>query len=201
MWEYEELHVLLATKFGSLYRIVIPIPIREGSPLWQPNANRRWYREHVIQAPVDEALVQVQGTHCVVIVLPGGSLLRLEVEAMGGDTTDGEHTLYRHSAYMSNRFPSLRPIIHQTYGAKPGLTHGRSSTRSPPYFTLVLPAARISSQLQAIRSRRISATCGLYLETAISVCGPLAVGVLPNTSCPPQHQGAAAFRRALRLVP
>ncbi|KAL7282041.1 hypothetical protein ACG7TL_003508 [Trametes sanguinea] len=86
MWESEELHVLLATRFGSLYRIVIPI--REGAPLWTPHANRRWYREYVLQAGWVEGLVQVQGTHCVVISLPGGSLLRLEADALGSDTQD-----------------------------------------------------------------------------------------------------------------
>ncbi|CDO74132.1 hypothetical protein BN946_scf185043.g182 [Trametes cinnabarina] len=86
MWESEELHVLVATRFGSLYRIVIPV--REGAPLWTAHANRRWYREYVLQAGWVEGLVHVQGTHCVVISLPGGSLLRLEADALGSDTQD-----------------------------------------------------------------------------------------------------------------
>ncbi|KAM5532722.1 hypothetical protein V8D89_013614 [Ganoderma adspersum] len=115
MWESEELHVLLATRFGSLYRIVIPI--RDGAPLWQPNANRRWYREHVILAPVDEALVQVQGTHCVVIALPGGSLLRLEVEAMGGNTTDD---IWRETRFDARSF--LHSITSLLHAGPPGGT-------------------------------------------------------------------------------
>lgn len=107
----------------------------------------------------------------------------------------------RHPAYMSNTLPSLLPITHQTYGAKPGSTHGRSYTRSPLSFTLGLPAVRISSRFQAIRSQQISETCGLYLETAISVCGPLGVDVLPSMRCRPPHRGAVETIRALRLAP
>ncbi|KAH9853874.1 nucleoporin Nup120/160-domain-containing protein [Lenzites betulinus] len=111
MWESEELHVLLATRFGSLYRIVIPV--REGAPLWSPLANRRWYREYVLQAGFLEGLVQVQSTHCVLISLPGGSLLRLEADALGSDTQDD---VWRESRSDARSFlhsiASLLPALH-----------------------------------------------------------------------------------------
>ncbi|TFK87436.1 hypothetical protein K466DRAFT_663014 [Polyporus arcularius HHB13444] len=108
LWESEELHVLLATTSGSLWRIVIPV--REGAPLWHPNANRRWYREYVIQSGYAQGLVQVQGTHCVVISQPGGSLLRLEAEALGGDTTDD---LWRESRADARSFlHSIASLLH-----------------------------------------------------------------------------------------
>ncbi|KAI0356677.1 hypothetical protein OH77DRAFT_1423630 [Trametes cingulata] len=116
MWESEELHVLLATRFGSLYRIVIPV--REGAPLWSPLQNRRWYREHVLQARWVEGLVQVQGTHCVLISLPGGSLLRLEADALGSDTQDD---VWRETRCDAKSFlhsiASLLPALHS---APPG---------------------------------------------------------------------------------
>ncbi|KAI0363723.1 hypothetical protein BV20DRAFT_957701 [Pilatotrama ljubarskyi] len=113
MWESEELHVLLATRFGSLYRIVIPV--REGAPLWSPLQNRRWYREHVIQAGCVEGLVQVQGTHCVLISLPGGSLLRLEADALGSDTQDD---VWRETRSDAKSF--LHSITSLLHSAPPG---------------------------------------------------------------------------------
>lgn len=109
LWESEELHVLLATKHYSLWRIVIPI--RENAPLWHPNANRRWYREYAIQSGHGEGLVQVQGTHCVVISQPNGSLLRLEAEALGGDTTEGKQIRLRHLSFMPQRLFMLRSDV------------------------------------------------------------------------------------------
>ncbi|KAI0643699.1 nucleoporin Nup120/160-domain-containing protein [Trametes meyenii] len=111
LWESEELHVLLATRFGSLYRIVIPI--RDGAPLWTPLSNRRWYREHVLQAGWVDGLVQVQSTHCVLISLPGGSLLRLEADALGSDTQDD---VWRETRLDARSFlhsiASLLPALH-----------------------------------------------------------------------------------------
>ncbi|KAI0637706.1 nucleoporin Nup120/160-domain-containing protein [Trametes polyzona] len=116
LWESEELHVLVATRFDSLYRIVIPI--REGAPLWSPTANRRWYREYVLQHSCEDGLVQVQSTHCVVIALPGGSLLRLEADALGSDTQDD---VWRESRSDARSFlhsiTSLLPALHS---APPG---------------------------------------------------------------------------------
>ncbi|KAI0334875.1 hypothetical protein GY45DRAFT_1317953 [Cubamyces sp. BRFM 1775] len=107
----DELHVLLATRFGSLYRIVIPI--REGTPLWTLHANRRWYREYVLQAGWVDGLVQVQGTHCVVISLPGGSLLRLEADALGSDTQDDVWRETRSDARsFLHSIASLLPALH-----------------------------------------------------------------------------------------
>lgn len=88
LWDSEELHVLAVTAYHSLYRIVIPL--RDGVPQWQAYPSRRWYREYVIQnMRGSPGPVQVQSTHCVVIALQDGSLLRLEAEYLGNDTENG----------------------------------------------------------------------------------------------------------------
>ncbi|OJT13189.1 Nuclear pore complex protein Nup160 [Trametes pubescens] len=116
MWESEELHVLLATRFGSFWRIVIPV--REGAPLWTPLANRRWYREYVLQNGYREGLVQVQGTHCIVMSQPGGSLLRLEADALGSDTQDD---VWRESRSDARSFlHSIASLIPTLHSAPPG---------------------------------------------------------------------------------
>lgn len=88
LWGSEEIHVLAVTNYNSLYRLVIPL--REGVPQWQTQSSRRWYREYVIQnLRGTPGPIQVQSTHCVVIALQDGSLLRLETEYLGSDAEDG----------------------------------------------------------------------------------------------------------------
>ena len=92
LWENTEIHVLLVTRARSLYRIIVPL--RETTPLWAFTTNGEWYREYAIQSPCD-GLVQVLSTHCVVLTLRDGSLLRLEADAFGADTREGKRIAFR----------------------------------------------------------------------------------------------------------
>ena len=94
LWEESELHLLLVTDIGSLYRLLIPI---NGLKLWQDHIDNIWPREHFIQnlppECVKNCLVHPQGAHCVAVSLPNGVMLRLEAEAMGYDGHDGMHRI------------------------------------------------------------------------------------------------------------
>ncbi|KAF5357582.1 hypothetical protein D9758_007452 [Tetrapyrgos nigripes] len=92
LWETDELHVLAATITGSLYRVVIPVAPNFG--LWRDTTANAWISEYLIKNCSGDldGLVHAQGTHCVVIGLPTGSLLRLEVEYLGTDRGDEEWT-------------------------------------------------------------------------------------------------------------
>ncbi|KAI0951956.1 hypothetical protein AcW1_004182 [Taiwanofungus camphoratus] len=118
IWESQELHIIAVTVTGSLYRIVLSL--REGLPSWQPQANRQWYREYVIHNMREslQGLVQVQGTHCVAIGLPNGSLLRLETECLGHDDINDvwKETTF-HSRSFFNSITSFLPSLH---GGPPG---------------------------------------------------------------------------------
>lgn len=91
LWDGEGLHLIAATKIGSLFRIVVPI--YEGAPLWQVSTlGDIIIREHPVarmRGGLIPALVHVQGLHCVVASLPDGSLLRLEAEKYSDDAGDG----------------------------------------------------------------------------------------------------------------
>ena len=81
LWEDSELHLILATEAGSLYRLIIPV---DGLKLWQGQVESIWSREYFIRnLPLErarECAVHVQGIHCVSVSLPNGVLLRLEAE-------------------------------------------------------------------------------------------------------------------------
>ncbi|KAF8974708.1 nucleoporin Nup120/160-domain-containing protein [Flammula alnicola] len=105
LWEESELHLLLATDIGSLYRLIIPI---DGLKLWQDQTESIWPREYFIRnLPAEharECAVHVQGTHCVAISLPNGVLLRLEAESMGYDGHDEDWTesIFHHGSFLSS---------------------------------------------------------------------------------------------------
>ncbi|KAG9317143.1 hypothetical protein JVU11DRAFT_1335, partial [Chiua virens] len=84
----QELHLLVITITGSLYRLVLPA----GNPhlLWHDQAAPNWCREYIIKSVADlsRGIVQVHGIHCIVIGLKNGSLLRIESERIGDDTCD-----------------------------------------------------------------------------------------------------------------
>ncbi|OCH95867.1 hypothetical protein OBBRIDRAFT_744376 [Obba rivulosa] len=113
-----ELHVIAVTNIGSVFRIVIPV--RDNSPLWQPQSQRRWHREYVIQSARPDALglVHVQGPECVVIGLPNGSLLRLETSYVSESSIDDQwkESKYHHQSFL-NSLTSLIPNLH---GERPG---------------------------------------------------------------------------------
>lgn len=86
LWDSHQLHVIAVTVTGSLYRLVIDIG--ENMQLWRNHVETISFREYLIKnySGTLDGLVHVQGTHCVVIGQPNGSLLRLDAEYLGEDT-------------------------------------------------------------------------------------------------------------------
>ncbi|KAJ7590746.1 nucleoporin Nup120/160-domain-containing protein [Mycena floridula] len=105
LWESNELHLLAVTVSGSVYRLVVPI--RDGMHLWRDNSGSVWTREYLIQSysgPM-EGLVHVQGTHCVVVGLPSGSLMRLDADYLGNEGSEDEwqeSTFHPHNSFLSS---------------------------------------------------------------------------------------------------
>jgi len=89
LWGSHELHILAVTDTGSLYRLVLPFG--RGHQPWRDQVTGNWCREYIIKNTTGalNGLVQVQGTHCVVIGFPNGSILRLETELLGDDDNCG----------------------------------------------------------------------------------------------------------------
>lgn len=89
LWEME-LHVLAVTNIGSLHRVVLPVD--GNGHLWQSHIANIWTREyHIKHFPGNmQGVVHVQGTHCVAIGMPNGSLLRVETEYLVSEGNDGE---------------------------------------------------------------------------------------------------------------
>lgn len=85
----QELHLLVVTLTGSLYRLVLPAA--NPNLLWHDQAAANWCREYIIKSAADlsRGIVHVQGIHCITIGLKNGSLLRIESERIGDDTCDG----------------------------------------------------------------------------------------------------------------
>ena len=85
----QELHLLVVTVTGSLYRLVLPVA--NPNLLWHDQVATNWCREYIIKTVSDlsRGIVQVQGIHCMTIGLKNGSLLRIESERIGDDTCDG----------------------------------------------------------------------------------------------------------------
>lgn len=82
----KEIHILAVTRTGSLYRLVIPVD--NGHNLWLNRTEDIWPREYLIKNSADtmHGVVHVQGTDCVAIGFPNGSLLRLETEYVGEES-------------------------------------------------------------------------------------------------------------------
>lgn len=102
LWESHELHILAVTATGSLYRLVLPIG--RGHQLWRDQVSSNWCREYLIKntAGVVDGLVQVQGIHCVAIGMHNGSLLRIETEYLGDESSDGTATALRRHVSCNN---------------------------------------------------------------------------------------------------
>ncbi|KAG5654657.1 hypothetical protein H0H81_009905 [Sphagnurus paluster] len=118
LWETSELHLLAVTDIGSLYRVVIPIT--NGRELWRNQAANIWPREYLLNNVEDakEGLVHVQGTHCVVIGLPNGTVLRLENDYVG-EESDNEwtETVFQHASFFSS-LTSFLPLSNNTSGSE-----------------------------------------------------------------------------------
>lgn len=85
----QELHLLVVTVTGSLYRLVLPAA--NPNLLWHDQAAANWCREYIIKSVADlsRGIVHIQGIHCITIGLNNGSLLRIDSERIGDDTCDG----------------------------------------------------------------------------------------------------------------
>lgn len=91
LWKETELHLLVLTDIGSLYRLIIPI---DGLKLWQDQSENVWPREYFIRnlprENIRECVMHAQGIHCIAVSLPNGGLLRIEAELLGYDGLDGK---------------------------------------------------------------------------------------------------------------
>ncbi|KAJ7283368.1 nucleoporin Nup120/160-domain-containing protein [Mycena rebaudengoi] len=116
LWE-TELHVVAVTDIGSLFRVVLPID--GGRDLWLRQTANHSVREYHIKnfSGTLTGLVHVQGTHCVVISQPGGSILRLETEHLGSNGSDGKSPCIalhlEHSSFLSS-LTSFLPTLSST---------------------------------------------------------------------------------------
>lgn len=94
LWQETELHLLIMTDIGSLFRLLIPI---DGFKLWQDQTASVWPREYFIRNISREHIRQcafhAQGTHSVAVSLPNGDLLRIEAESLGYDGHEGKRFL------------------------------------------------------------------------------------------------------------
>ncbi|CAL1702056.1 unnamed protein product [Somion occarium] len=113
VWESRELHVIAFTNFGSLFRVVLPL--QGGAILWHNTSipGRKWWREYVVtkvHGNLSRSLVQVQGSYCVAVSLPDGSLLRLEARPLGNDSEDDQwdENIFHHTSL----FNSLASFLH-----------------------------------------------------------------------------------------
>lgn len=90
LWEADELHLIAVATTGSVYRIVIPIG--GNLDIWRDQSQNIWTSEYLIKnfSGKLEGHALVQGSHCVAIGLPNGSLMRLETEYTGAGRLDGE---------------------------------------------------------------------------------------------------------------
>ncbi|KAJ7122853.1 nucleoporin Nup120/160-domain-containing protein [Mycena epipterygia] len=115
LWE-TELHIIAVTNTGSLYRLVLPID--GGQDLWLHQTANTWTREYHIKnfSGTIDGLVHVQGTHCVVISQPSGSLLRLETEYLGSNGSDDEwiETVFQHTSFLSS-LTSFLPTLTSSH--------------------------------------------------------------------------------------
>ncbi|KAJ7929169.1 nucleoporin Nup120/160-domain-containing protein [Mycena leptocephala] len=119
LWE-TELHIVAVTSTGSLYRLVLPID--GGVDLWLHQTSNIWTREYHLKnfSGTTAGLVHVQGTHCVVISQPGGSILRLETEFLGsnGSDDDWSETLFQHTSFLSSLTSFLPSLSAPSNGSE-----------------------------------------------------------------------------------
>lgn len=107
----QSIHILAVTTLGSLFRVVLPL--FDGAPLWQASSlGSISVGEHIIaklKGELRNAVANVHGIYCVVIGLEDGSLLRLEVERVGGENEAGAFFLLS-SVFVPMNVPFARPL-------------------------------------------------------------------------------------------
>ena len=91
LWQGRELHVLAVTTMGSLYRLVLPLV--NPFTLWTEGMSANWCREYYLTSTSDpvQGIIRVQSVHAVVVGLSNGSLVRVDAEAIGDDSSNGEY--------------------------------------------------------------------------------------------------------------
>jgi len=94
-WEDREIHVLVLTETGTLYRLIVPI---QHGTLWGESAVNAWIRDYQVKALSPDVLerpgaisMHGHGTDSVVVGLPNGVVLRLDVETGAYDGREGRH--------------------------------------------------------------------------------------------------------------
>ncbi|KAI0063071.1 hypothetical protein BV25DRAFT_1907210 [Artomyces pyxidatus] len=111
IWQAHQLHILAVTATGSLYRIVVPL--RTPTQLWTDQLGINWCREYHLRSVPDtlHAVVQVQGTHAVAIALTNGSLIRLDTDVIGDESSDDQWTenVFQHTSFLT----TLTSFLHQ----------------------------------------------------------------------------------------
>ncbi|KAF9268301.1 hypothetical protein L218DRAFT_607126 [Marasmius fiardii PR-910] len=112
VWRDSEIHVLAVTVIGSVHRLVLPIGT--GYTLWKDTVNSRWASEYLIKNCTEEldGLVHVHGTDSVIIGLKNGTLMRLETEYAGIETSvdDWSESLVQQGSFFSS-LTSLLPSL------------------------------------------------------------------------------------------
>lgn len=116
LWDTTGLHILAVTDAGSLHRVVIPI---NGRNLWQDQLENVWHREYTLRnfpGNAEGCFAHAQGTHCVAVSMPNGSLLRLEVDFVGHDGHEEEwtETLFQQNSFLSS-LTAFLPALHSSY--------------------------------------------------------------------------------------
>ncbi|EIN10816.1 hypothetical protein PUNSTDRAFT_65808 [Punctularia strigosozonata HHB-11173 SS5] len=105
LWEQCELHILVVTTAGSLYRLVIPVG--DDGQLSLEQRAKNWCREYLIRYASSfdglEGLVHAQGPHSIAIGLQNGSLLRLETDVLGDEmnTDQWTETILQHNSFLN----------------------------------------------------------------------------------------------------
>ncbi|KAI0030435.1 nucleoporin Nup120/160-domain-containing protein [Vararia minispora EC-137] len=91
LWQERELHILLVTSVGSLYRIVLPLCGPGSALLWAEHPCANWCREYHIRSIPEkvDGIVQVLGTDNLAVVLSNGNVIRLYAEDIGSESVDG----------------------------------------------------------------------------------------------------------------
>lgn len=165
----QELHLLAVTITGSLYRLVLPTT--NPTQLWHDQVARNWCREYTIQNVLDVTggVVHVQSLHCVAIGLGNGSLLRIDAERIGDNSSDGVSTFAtgQQTVYLIHNL--------QISGQRRSTNQGHSLARSHHIFQGFTPQRTQPLKFSvwpAFLSPPRSVKYGHLHETAHFVCGP-----------------------------
>ncbi|PFH52564.1 hypothetical protein AMATHDRAFT_74048 [Amanita thiersii Skay4041] len=104
IWNSSQLHLLVVTSAGSLYRLVVPLSA--GRQLWKGNTDNVCIREYLIKTAPEAFVgpVHAQGIDSIAIGLSSGALLRIETDLLGRDEQQDEwtETAFQHGSFLSS---------------------------------------------------------------------------------------------------